>query len=150
MAFPAQSPVALRPGARPEPRRSTANCYSCRSRQGLFLLVGAGAGFERLAPWPLTCLSRCLLAAVVSLVAGAACKGGLSNKRCNFCLCCLLPSRAEAAVEGDVERVQGGLPPVGPPLAAPAGRVQAHDRHVEALERGLLGREMPAGVHGPP
>src|SRR5258708_32552957 len=75
MAFPAQSPVALRPGARPEPRRSPANCYSCRSRQGLFLLVGAGAGFERLAPWPLTCYSRCLLAAVVSLVAGAACKG---------------------------------------------------------------------------
>src|SRR5438046_9995060 len=33
------------------------------------------------------------------------------------------PARAEAAVEGYVERVQGGLPPVGPPLAALAGRV---------------------------
>lgn len=31
----------------------------------------------------------------------------------------LLASHAEAAVEGDVEGVQGGLPPVGPPLAAP-------------------------------
>ena len=67
-----------------------------------------------------------------------------------FCLCCLLPSRAEAAVEGDVEGVEGGLPPVGPPLAAPAGGVQAHDRHVQALECGVLGGEMAAGVHGPP
>ena len=50
----------------------------------------------------------------------------------------LLASRAQAAVEGDVEGVQGGLPPVGPPLAAPPGRVQAHDRHVEALQAGLL------------
>src|SRR5512135_1486089 len=67
-----------------------------------------------------------------------------------FCLCCLLPSRAEAAVEGDVEGVEGGLPPVGPPLASPAGGVQAHDRHVQALECGVLGGEMAAGVHGPP
>ena len=62
----------------------------------------------------------------------------------------LLPSCAQAAVEGDVEGVEGGLPPVGPALAAPAGGVQAHDRQVQALERGLLGGEMPAGVHRPP
>jgi hypothetical protein len=30
-------------------------------------------------------------------------------------------SGAEAAVEGDVEGVEGGLPPVGPALAAAAG-----------------------------
>ena len=77
-------------------------------------------------------------------------RSGLSSKRCNFCLCCLLPSRAETAVEGDVEGVEGGLPPVGPPLAALPGRVQAHDRHIEALHGGLLGREMPAGVHSTP
>src|SRR5204863_5688797 len=61
-----------------------------------------------------------------------------------------LASRAEAAVEGDVEGVQGGLPPVGPPLAAPAGRVQAHDRQVQAFQGGLLGREVTAGIDGPP
>src|ERR1700751_3258763 len=48
---------------------------------------------------------------------------------------------------GDVECVQGGLPPVGPPLAALPGRVQAHDRQVQALHRGLLGREVAAGLH---
>src|SRR4029453_10409554 len=58
----------------------------------------------------------------------------------------LLPSLADAAVEGDVEGVEGGLPLVAPPPAAPAGRVQAHHRQVQALERGLLGREMPAGA----
>src|SRR6266852_6251181 len=62
----------------------------------------------------------------------------------------LLASRAEAAVEGDVEGVQGGLPPVGPPLPAAAGGVQAHDRQVQALQGGLLGREVAAGVHRPP
>jgi hypothetical protein len=35
---------------------------------------------------------------------------GLSSKRCNFFLLLLLASRAEAAVEGHVEGVQGGLP----------------------------------------
>ena len=35
---------------------------------------------------------------------------------------------------GDVEGVEGGLPPVGPAFAAAAGGVQAHDRQVEALE----------------
>jgi hypothetical protein len=53
----------------------------------------------------------------------------------------LLPACAEAAAEGDVERVQGGLPAVGPPLASLAGRVEAHDRQVQAPEGGLLGRE---------
>ena len=62
----------------------------------------------------------------------------------------LVPSCGQAPVKGDVEGVEGGLPPVGPALAAPAGGVQAHDRQIEALERGLLGGEMPAGVHGPP
>ena len=33
-------------------------------------------------------------------------------------------------------------------LAALPGGVQAHDRQVEALEGGLLGREVAAGVHG--
>src|SRR6266480_7934628 len=61
-----------------------------------------------------------------------------------------LPARAEAAVEGDVEGVEGGLPPAGPPLPALPGRVQARDRQVEALEGGLLGREVPAGLHGTP
>ena len=32
---------------------------------------------------------------------------------------------------------------------AGAGRVQAHDRHVDALERGLLVGEVPAGLDRP-
>src|SRR5215469_10933996 len=56
----------------------------------------------------------------------------------------LLPARAEAAVEGDVEGVEGCLPPVGPPLAALPGRVEAHEGQVEALEGGLLGGEVAA------
>jgi hypothetical protein len=39
--------------------------------------------------------------------------------------------------------------PVAPPLAAPAGQVEAHDRKVQALEGRLLGREVTAGVHCP-
>src|SRR6266498_3748229 len=38
---------------------------------------------------------------------------------------------------GDVEGIEGGLPPVGPPLAALPGGVQTHDRQVQALEGGL-------------
>src|SRR6516225_9887115 len=60
----------------------------------------------------------------------------------------LLPACAEAAVEGDVEGVEGGLPPVGPSLAAAAGRVETHDGQVQALEGGLLGGEVAAGVDG--
>jgi hypothetical protein len=37
---------------------------------------------------------------------------------------------------------------LGPPLAALPGRVEAHEGQVEALEGGLLGREVAAGVHG--
>jgi hypothetical protein len=58
------------------------------------------------------------------------------------------PACAEAAVEGDVEGVHSGLPTVGPALAALAGRVEAHDRQIEAFEGGLFGREVAAGVHG--
>jgi len=50
------------------------------------------------------------------------------------------------AVEGDVEGVQGGLPPVGPALPAPAGGVQADDDEVEVLEGGLLDGEVAAGI----
>jgi hypothetical protein len=42
------------------------------------------------------------------------------------------------------------LPPVAPPLASLAAGVQAHDGEVEALEGGLLGREVAAGFHGAP
>src|ERR1700744_1181310 len=70
------------------------------------------------------------------------------NGGTGFCL--LASTCGEAAVEGDVEGVQGGLPPVGPPLAALPGRVQAHQCQVEALQGGLFGREVAAGVHGPP
>src|SRR5947209_19111630 len=58
----------------------------------------------------------------------------------------LLPARAEAAVEGDVEGVQGGLPAVGPALPASSGGVQAEDDEVEVLEGGLLGGEVAAGL----
>ena len=60
------------------------------------------------------------------------------NGGTGFCL--LASTCGEAAVEGDVEGVQGGLPPVGPPLAALPGRVQAHQCEVEALQGGLFGR----------
>src|SRR5213083_986067 len=60
----------------------------------------------------------------------------------------LLPSGGQAPVEGDVEGVEGGLPPVGPAFAALPGRVQAHDRQVQALEGGLLGGEVAAGADG--
>ena len=58
----------------------------------------------------------------------------------------VFPARGEAAVEGDVEGVQGGLPPVGPALPSAAGGVQADDDEVEVLEGGLLGGEVAAGL----
>src|SRR5690349_4988670 len=58
----------------------------------------------------------------------------------------LLPACAEAAVEGDVEGVQRGLPAVGPALPAAAGGVEADDDEVEVLEGGLLGGEVAAGL----
>src|SRR5260370_40698756 len=60
----------------------------------------------------------------------------------------LVPGCGPAAVGGDVGGVEGGLPAVGPALAALPCGVQAHDRQVEALEGGLLGRDVAAGVHG--
>jgi hypothetical protein len=62
----------------------------------------------------------------------------------------LLSSCRQASVEGDVEGVEGALPPVAPPLPPAAGGIEAHEREVEALEGGLLGGEVAAGVHGAP
>src|SRR3954471_6429710 len=53
----------------------------------------------------------------------------------------------DAVVEGQGEGVEGGLPAGDPALAAAAGGVEAADRQVDALERGLLGREVAAGAH---
>src|ERR1700722_18796070 len=64
---------------------------------------------------------------------------------CNWFLA-LLPACAEAAVEGDIEGVQRGLPPVTPPLPPAAGGIQADDDEGEVLEGGLLGREVAAGL----
>lgn len=54
----------------------------------------------------------------------------------------------EPAVEGDVERVQGLLPELGSAGPAFAGRVQGHHRETDALQRGLIVREVPAGLDG--
>jgi hypothetical protein len=61
----------------------------------------------------------------------------------------LLAAGAEAAVEGDVEGVERGFPPVGPSLAAASGGVEADDREVEVLEGGLLGWEVALGLDRP-
>ena len=61
----------------------------------------------------------------------------------------LLASGGEAAVEGDLEGVEGGFPAHHPPLLALAGGVEAHDRQVDALERGLLVGEVSAGSDRP-
>ena len=55
-------------------------------------------------------------------------------------------SGGQASVEGDLEGVERGFPSVGPALLSLAGGVEAHDREVDALQRGRLGREVPAGV----
>lgn len=52
-------------------------------------------------------------------------------------MCC-----GEPAIEGDVEGIQGCLPADGPAGLPLAGRVQRHDRHVDALQGGLLVREV--------
>src|SRR6478609_752165 len=62
----------------------------------------------------------------------------------------LLPAGREAAVEGHVESVQRGLPAYRPAALPGPGRVETHDRHVDALQRGLLVGEMPAGLDRPP
>lgn len=51
--------------------------------------------------------------------------------------------------EGDGERVQCWLPPCGPSCLPEALGVQPAGDQVEALERGLLGREVPAGPNCP-
>src|SRR3982074_705057 len=75
---------------------------------------------------------------------------GLPNFRRNWILSGLVASGGQASVEGDLEGVQRGLPAVGPACAALAGRVQAHDREVDALECCLLVREVSAGVDRAP
>jgi hypothetical protein len=59
----------------------------------------------------------------------------------------LLRGPNDTSGEGDCKGIQCGLPSVHPALAASAGGVEAHEGEVDALERGGLGREMPAGVH---
>src|SRR2546421_4355355 len=58
----------------------------------------------------------------------------------------LAAADGNAAVEGDVEGVQRGLPPVGPAGSSLAGGVEAGDGKVQHFQRGLFGREMAAGV----
>ena len=48
------------------------------------------------------------------------------------------------------ERVQRWFPPHGPSCLAFPGRVQGPGDQVEALDRGLLGREVPAGLDRAP
>ena len=55
----------------------------------------------------------------------------------------------EAAVEGHVEGVEGGIPADHPASAALAGGVEAYDRQVDALERGRLVGEVTAGLDRP-
>src|SRR2546421_7762983 len=58
----------------------------------------------------------------------------------------LAAADGNAAVEGDVERVQRGLPPVGPAGSSLAGGVEAGDGKVQHFQRSLFGGEMAAGV----
>src|SRR2546421_11074748 len=53
----------------------------------------------------------------------------------------LLAAGGDAAVEGDVEGAQGGLPAVGPANPSLAGGVEAADGQVQHLQRRLLGGE---------
>lgn len=57
----------------------------------------------------------------------------------------LFSGGGQAAVEGDFERVEGGLPADHPATLAGVGRVEATDGEVDALERGLLVGEVAAG-----
>src|SRR3954453_15069409 len=61
----------------------------------------------------------------------------------------LLPAGRKAAVEGDVEGVERRLPADRPAALPGAGRVETHDGHVDALERGGLVGEVPAGLDRP-
>src|SRR4051812_43270972 len=58
----------------------------------------------------------------------------------------LAAAGGDAAVEGDVEGVERGLPSVGPAGSSLAGGVEAGDGKVQHFQRGLLGGEMAAGV----
>src|SRR5438552_4543057 len=58
----------------------------------------------------------------------------------------LAAAGSDAAVEGDVEGAQGGLPAVGPANPSLAGGVEAADGQVQHLQRRLLGGEMASGV----
>src|SRR5215210_7865542 len=49
-----------------------------------------------------------------------------------------LPCCEYTSFEGDRESIQGRLPPIVPTLTAPTCWVQADDRHVQALQCGLL------------
>lgn len=51
----------------------------------------------------------------------------------------------DASFESDREGVQGRLPPRRPSCPTLTGRVQRPGREIEALEGGLLGREVPTG-----
>ena len=58
----------------------------------------------------------------------------------------LAAAGSDAAVEGDVEGAQGGLPAVGPANPSLAGGVEAAYGQVQHLQRRLLGGEMASGV----
>ena len=49
-----------------------------------------------------------------------------------------------------MEGIQRRLPPVRPPLPAPARGIEANDRKVQTLHRRLLGREVTPSPDGPP
>jgi YhgE/Pip-like protein len=74
---------------------------------------------------------------------------GLSRQRCFRRSWLVGLGGWESVGEGDREGVQGGLPPHGPPCPAGPGGVKGPGDQVEALERGLLGGEMPAGFDCP-
>jgi hypothetical protein len=56
----------------------------------------------------------------------------------------------EPVAEGDGEGIQGGLPSHGPPCPSGPGGVKGAGDQVEALEGGLLGREVASGLDCPP
>src|SRR4029453_6041823 len=54
----------------------------------------------------------------------------------------------DAAFEHEGEGVEGGLPADGPSLSAAAGGIEGSQGEVEALQGGLVGREVAAGSDG--
>lgn len=61
----------------------------------------------------------------------------------------LVSGSLEPSGEGDRERVQRGLPPHHPACPPAAGRVKRPRHQIQALQRGLLVREVPARPDGP-